>query len=379
MPGWASLAAAHARWLGAGAGCRVLQFASPGFDASVWELVMALGSGGCWWWQGRGSWRRGRAWRGWRRRQGVTHLTVPPAVLGVLEAGALGSVRVLVAAGEALGGELAGRWAAGRRLVNAYGPTETTVCATMSGPLAGGGVADIGSAIVNTRVFVLDQWLCPVPPGVAGELYVAGPGLARGYAGRPGLTGRRFTACPFGARGERMYRTGDLARWTAAGVLVFCGRADDQVKIRGFRVEPGEVEAVLAGCPGVAQAVVTVREDPPGDNRLAAYLVPDGSGLTGDGNLAGAVREFAAARLPEHMLPSAIVVLEALPLTPSGKIDKAALPAPDYAATAEGGLGPATPRKQPCAPHSLGCWAWTGWGRRIVSSRWAGTRSWRYS
>jgi non-ribosomal peptide synthase protein (TIGR01720 family) len=218
-----------------------------------------------------------------------------------------------------------------------------TVCASIAALDADdGSVPPIGQPVANTRVYVLDRYLNPVPVGVTGELFIAGAGVARGYGGRPALTAERFAADPFAADGSRMYRSGDRVRWRADGRLEFVGRADEQVKVRGFRVEPGEIEAVLAGHPGIQAAVVTAfGED--GDRRLAAYLVPadTATGIPAVSEL----REHLLRRLPDYLVPAVFTELAALPLTPNGKIDKAALPASD-GVRAESGTGFVAPRSE---------------------------------
>jgi len=244
---------------------------------------------------------------------------------------AVAGLRVRVG-GEALPPALADRLrATARDVVNLYGPTETTVWSTTA-RLDRPGPPPIGAPIANTQVFILDSALRPAPPGTAGALYIAGSGVAYGYLGRPGLTAERFVACPFTDPGARMYRTGDVARWSADGVLEYLGRLDDQIKIRGFRVELGEIEHVLAGHDAVGQVTVAARADRPGVRHLVAYVVASG----GDVLDAAGLRAYAAARLPDFMVPAAVVTLDALPLTPNGKIDRGRLPAPDFTPAAAG-------------------------------------------
>ncbi len=345
-----SFAAAELERFAVTQGSRVLQVASMGFDASVLELCMAFAAGATLVIAPPGP-LAGATLAAVLREEGITHALIVPSVLASVQDTDLPGFRVLIVGGEACDAELAARWSGGRRMVNAYGPTESTVMIATSGPLDGARTPPIGTPIANSRAYVLDEWLCPVPAGVAGELYVAGAGLARGYLGRAGLTAERFVADPFDpAGGGRLYRTGDRARWRADGQLMFAGRADDQVKVRGFRIEPAEVQAVVAAHPGVRQAAVVARQDSPGDARLVAYVVPAAIAEAGDfagvGGLSAAVRELAAEKLPGYMVPAAVVVLDALPLSASGKLNRAALPAPDFAAAAGRGRRPADAREE---------------------------------
>ncbi|KMS75295.1 dimodular nonribosomal peptide synthetase [Streptomyces viridochromogenes] len=243
----------------------------------------------------------------------------------------------------------------GLTVTDGYGPTETTTFATYRPCPPGVPVPDplpVGRPLDGMRAHVLDGALQPVPTGTVGELYVAGPGVARGYLHRPAATAERFVPDPLGPPGARMYRTGDRVRLTPDGELEFHGRADGQIKLRGFRIEPGEIETVLAEHPGVAQAVAVVREDRPGDRRMVAYAVPaEGAAPTPD-----ALRDRLAARLPAHMVPSAVVVLERLPLTANGKLDRAALPAP-RAVTAASAPADAAAARTPCEEVLCGLFA----------------------
>ncbi|MFC8436454.1 amino acid adenylation domain-containing protein, partial [Streptomyces sp. NPDC057253] len=332
---------------------RVLQKTPFGFDVSVWEFFWPLLNGAALVLAEPGGHRDPEYIADLIRQRRVTTAHFVPSMLetflSVPMAAGCTTLRRVICSGEALSLPTQARFFElydDVELHNLYGPTEASVDVTAweCRPTRTGGSVPIGAPIANTQVYVLDASLNPVPTGVGGELYLAGEQLARGYVGRGALTAERFVASPFGA-GGRMYRTGDLARWTAHGQLEYLGRADEQVKIRGFRVEPGEAAAVLSACAGVAQVAVVTRVEEPGDTRLVAYVVPTEDAVHEE--LSARIRDAAADRLPEYMVPSAVVVLDELPLTLNGKLDRRALPAPNYGTAAnDAARTPSTPQEE---------------------------------
>ncbi|MGY4099688.1 amino acid adenylation domain-containing protein [Nocardia sp. R16R-3T] len=321
--GLVDIVAAQRRILGVDPTSVVLQVASPSFDASVFELLMAHGSGG------RLVVSPADVYAGPElanliRREGITHAIVTPSALATVPCDGLDRLRVLAAAGEPVGPELVERWAPHRAMVNVYGPTECTIWATSGDALAPGAAITIGRPVGPVAAVVLDTWLRPVPTGVAGELYLFGPGVAHGYVGRMALTAARFVACPFGEPGQRMYATGDVVRRTVDGELEFLGRNDFQVKVRGTRIELGEIDAVLGARADVAYAVTVPRSAAGRAVLLVSYVVP----ATGAEVSAEDVRAALAEALPRYMVPSAVVVLDEVPLTANGKLDRERLPEP---------------------------------------------------
>ncbi|HVB43974.1 MAG TPA: amino acid adenylation domain-containing protein, partial [Streptosporangiaceae bacterium] len=377
-------------------GSVVSQIASPSFDAMIIEVLMAFGSGGTLAVAPPGP-LAGDELSDFLAANRVTHAVVPPSVLATASVPDLPDLATVLVGGEACPASLVRLWSQGRRMVNGYGPSEATMAVTLSRPLSpAAGAPSIGAAAGSAVLRVLGDRLNPVADGETGELYVSGAALGRGYLHRPALTAERFVADPFGEPGSRMYRTGDLVRWLDSGELGYVGRTDEQVKIRGLRIELGEVEAALTAQPGVAQARVVVHEDSRAERRLVGYVVPatddqahsrsadqhvdewrqiyedvysaaDRAGLGSDfsgsnrgytgqaipvdqpdrwrrargAHLVAALRSALREQLPAHMVPSALMVLDSMPLNASGKLDRGALPAPDFRGETSG-TGPRT-------------------------------------
>ncbi|WP_039955044.1 non-ribosomal peptide synthetase, partial [Vibrio caribbeanicus] len=316
---------------------RVLQFASLSFDAAVWEWVLTLSVGACFYLYSREVILDPARLSIEVADSGITHAMLTPTFLPHLELTLWENVQALIVGGDQCALEVGQAWSANRRFFNAYGPTEATINCCVFEYKGSPSILPIGRPISNIEVYVLSPEQQLLPIGVPGELYIGGVGLARGYLNRPELTAEKFIAHPFCDDPEaRLYRTGDLVRWLPDGNLAFLGRLDHQVKIRGFRIELGEIESQLLCEPSVKEAVVLAREDRGDDKRLAAYVTAaETPEALDEGALIESLRQRLKAVLPDYMLPSAFVVLEHLPLTPNGKVDRKALPEPDLAQVTE--------------------------------------------
>ncbi|GAA1098300.1 amino acid adenylation domain-containing protein [Tsukamurella strandjordii] len=322
-----------------GSDTRVMAFASTAFDATVLEHLMALRVGAPLVIVPAAT-TGGRELERVIADNGVTHGFLTPSTLATLEPENVPGWKNVLAGGEAINPGLAAKWSAGRSLHNGYGPTETTIITAMSDPLSGDGRVPIGPPVRGQELMVLDDLLRPVPVGMPGELYVAGPQLARGYHRRAQLTASRFVANPYGAPGSRMYRTGDVVRWVRSDsgdlIIDFVGRNDFQVKIRGIRIELGEIDSTIGTMPGVGFVSTQVRPGPDGQPALVAYV-------KGDAIDPAAVRSFVRTRLPGFMVPAAVVVIDTVPMGSTGKLDNAALPEPRFGGTGNAAATPTTP------------------------------------
>ncbi|WP_036528383.1 amino acid adenylation domain-containing protein [Nocardia sp. CNY236] len=321
----ASLAAEQTSLFEVSDSSRTLHFSSPSFDASVLEMLLGFAAGATMVIAPAGMYG-GSELATLLRAERVTHAFVTPAALATVPNDGLPELEAVIVGGDACSEELVETWTTGHRMHNMYGPSEATVAATASGPMTAGQPVPLGLPVRGSRLFILDHRLHPVPPGTPGELYLSGSGLARGYLGRFGLTAQRFLANPHGRRGERMYRTGDLVVMQRSGQLRFLGRADDQVKIHGFRIEPREVDNVLRRHPGIRFALTLVHADERGRSRLVSYVTSDRPVDSRE------IVETARQRLPGYMVPASVMVLDEVPIAPSGKLDRKALPKPVFAA-----------------------------------------------
>lgn len=310
---------------------KILQFSSYSFDASVWEIVMALINGASLSLVGQDIIKLGSSLKKAMEFLNITTVTLPPSVLKVIpfeeNENNITGLETIIVAGESCPSELVNKWSKGRRFVNAYGPTETTVCASMhicKGKYSN--IPPIGKPIYNFKLYVLDKKLLPMPVGVPGELFISGPGLARGYLNKPELTAERFIPNPFtNVKGDRIYKSGDLARWLPNGEIEFIGRIDDQIKLRGFRIELGEIESVIRQNKVIKDVVVDIKKDSKNDDRLIAYIIPKFDEI--DKN---ELKLFIRTKLPDYMVPQHFVIIEKIPLSPSGKVDRKVLPVPDF-------------------------------------------------
>jgi amino acid adenylation domain-containing protein len=345
--GVCNLVEVQRRYLSAGPGEKVLLFASISFDASVFDTIQAVLSGGTLYVPSQDTLLVGESLGDLLREKRITATTLPPSVLATVSSRELPHLKTLIAAGEACSADLAKKWSEGRNFINGYGPTEATVCATLGTCVDGSHKPDIGRPVNNKKIYILDERHQPVPVCMTGEMHIGGVGLARCYLNRPDLTAEKFIPDPFSAEpGRRMYQTGDLGRYLSDGRIDYEGRIDHQVKIRGYRIELNEIEEVLMQHPRVRDAVVLAHSERTGVTRLVGYVVSEDQLLTGD-----ILRSYVREQLPGFMVPSALVFLDEMPLSPNGKVDQRVLPLPDWTSmTAERVyVAPRTPEEEQLA------------------------------